>query len=208
MRVGDQVTYVLNDFAEVQRDGKIEIDENGEEKPTGTINIINLDVMQAVASRQKEYDQNIEVGSLYKIGSAQGVCVSRTPEDKLFKSMADSDPIVEGQTITAVFEITEAGQVELVADDAEEMETEAWQDSPRNATERAHIFKLASANVSIERRAKVVEFSFKTQMAISLSGMCNFRNIRFWRHQVPGEQRQRWALRSGVGPGPIWRAVL
>ena len=175
VRVGEQLTYVLNDYAKAETDkDKAEGCEPSEEC-TGPV---NLDVLQAVASRQKEYDQNIEVGSLYKIGSAQAVCVSRTPEDKLFKSMADSDPVAEGQTITAVFEVTEAGQVELVADDAAEMETEEWQETPRNATERGHIFKLASANVSVERRAKVVEFSFKSQMAISLSGMCNFRNVR------------------------------
>ena len=175
VEVGDRVTYVLNDYAEVQVDE--EYDDDGEDIGTGWV--INLDIIQAVASRQKEYDQNIEIGSLYKIGSAQGVCVSRTPEDKLFQSMGDKDPISDGQQITAVFEITEPGQVELVAQNAEEMETEEWVEQIRNATQRGHIYKMAAANVSVERRAKVVEFSFKTQMAISLSGMCNFRNMRY-----------------------------
>ena len=169
VQVGDQLTYVLNDFA------KVETDEDDE---TGTDRVINLDVLQAVASRQKEYDQNIEIGSLYKIGSAQAVCVSRTPEDRLFKSMADNEPIAEGQSITAVFEVTEPGEVELVASSAAELESPPMEEL-LNATQRSHIFKMAEANVSIERRAKVVEFSFKTQMAISLSGMCNFRNVRY-----------------------------
>ena len=165
VQVGDQLTYVLNKYA------RVDFDEE-------TDRVVNLDVLQAVASRQKEYDQNIEVGSLYKIGSAQAVCVSRTPEDRLFMSMADNDPIGGGQTVTAVFEITEPGLVELVANTEADLE-KPGQSELMNATQRGHIFKLATANVSVERRAKVVEFSFRSQMATSLSGMCNFRNVRY-----------------------------
>ena len=200
---GDILTYVISDFAEVQRDGDYDPDDNGGTVLVGTQNIINLDVMQAVASRQKEYDQNIEIGSLYKIGSCQAVCVSRVPEDKIFQSMADKDPIAPGQTITCQFQVTEPGQVELVANNKEEMQTEEWWTNHlKNATERGHIYKIANANVSIERRAKVVEFSFKTTMATSLSGMCNFRNMRF------GETKYR---ENSDNDGPCdqeWERIL
>ena len=174
VEVGDSLTYVISDYSVIERD-----DSGGGDRTDGTDQVINLDVAQAVASRQKEYDQNIEVGSLYKIGSAQAVCVARTPEDKLFQSMADLDPIGPGQSITAEFEVTAPGSVEIVAANEEEMKGNAWKGDLRNATQRGHIYKIATANVSIERRAKVVEFSFRSQLATSLSGMCNFRNVRY-----------------------------
>lgn len=171
VRQGDRLTYLLSSFA------KVEIDD---EVDNATERVINLDVLQAAASRQKEYDQNIEVGSLYKIGSAQAVCISRTPEDRLFQSMADNDPVEGGQSITAVFEVTEPGTVEVVAADEEEMKLDVWKrEGLRNATQRGHIYKIAAANVSFERRAKVVEFSFRSQLGINLSGLCSFRNIRY-----------------------------
>ena len=68
------------------------------------------DVASAVASRQKSFDDRIVVGELYKIGSALGVCISRT--ELPFASQADFEGnISQGVNVTAIFKIVEAGVV-------------------------------------------------------------------------------------------------
>ncbi len=128
------------------------------------------DVGQTVAARQRLIDEQISYGDLYRIGSALGICVSRTAQP--FISNAETTPQGNGRTVEAKFQIIRAG----IADFYSESDLQA--SGGYTATEAAHIMQAAEANVSTERAGKVVELGFRTQMQINISSLCNYADGR------------------------------
>ena len=130
------------------------------------------DVGQAVSSRQRAIDEQLNYGDLYRIGSALGICVSRTEE--AFVSDADNDPVGGGTTISAVFEIIRPGYVDAYS--AGTLTNDG--NSGTSATATSHVMQTAEANVTTERKGKIVELGFRSQMQINISGLCNFKDGR------------------------------
>lgn len=133
-----------------------------------------MDISQAIASTAKEYDESISIGDLYKIGTALAVCVERTPDDKIYVNESEFEPVVkgEGTGIKAKFEVTTGGTFIGYRDDTED--NDAF-----NATQTSHIFKVSIANVSIERRAEVVELGIRSSTGIQFNGLTNFRDVPY-----------------------------
>lgn len=164
---GDIIEYELVPSSPVE---PAEYDDNGVlEEPAEY-----LDVSQAIASAAKQYDESISIGDLYKIGTALAVCVERTPDDRIYVNEADFEPIVKGggTGIKAKFEVTTGGTFIGHKDDIED-------DDAYNATQTSHIFKVSIANVSIERRASVVELGIRSSTGIQFSGLTNFRDVPY-----------------------------
>ena len=133
------------------------------------------DIGQAVASRQRSIDEQINIGDLYRIGSALGICTNRTNE--AFVSDADNTPVGGGTTTSADFEIIRPGYIQpysaavLQADNSGGI-------NGNSATATSHLMQTAEANISTERQGKVVELGFRSQMQVNISGLCDFRDSK------------------------------
>ena len=133
------------------------------------------DVGDAVASRQKEYDQNLIVGEVYKIGTAYAVCVART--DGTFISLAEK--VGSSQDIEADFYVVEAGQVSVYPQSHLNPNTENDEDVVREtATSSDHILRFAQAVVTNTRPCTATEFGIKSSLGIRINNLCNFRDAK------------------------------
>lgn len=172
LAVGNTVTYTL--FKESEKEIKFEENNTSE---------LSKDVASSVASRQIYYDQNLIIGELYKIGSAIGVCTSRSPSDEVFKSEADE--VGTTQQIDVTFEIVEPGSVEAY--------TEAHLKGAYNngstvvnpdpvdravATTKGHILRYAQAVVTNTRACDITEIGFTSTLGHRINGLCNFKDAR------------------------------
>jgi hypothetical protein len=128
------------------------------------------DVGQAVAGRQKSYDETLSIGELYKIGTAVGICTTRTQEP--FVSDADSQNFGSSQEVSATFEIVRAGQVHTWTS------ATLQADGGINATQGGHIYRFAEASFSTDREARIVEIGLRSSLQTSITGLCNFRDVR------------------------------
>ena len=159
LSVGDQVILAIYKSTDANR---IFSNLNGE--------VSCNDVGQAVSSRQRSADEQLNYGDLYRLGSALGICVDRTHE--AFVSDADNDPVGGGTTVTATFDIIRPGYVDSYNAGI------LTSDGGTCATETSHVMQTAEANVSTERQGKIVELGLRSQMQINISGLCNYKDGR------------------------------
>ena len=102
--VGDTLTYRIYSSSIRQ-----EFTEDGSSSGGEQESIVNChDVATSIASIQRSFDERINVGSLYKAGSAIVICTGRTDP---FISDVDYDG--GGTDVTAEFEVIQAGRVHL-----------------------------------------------------------------------------------------------
>ena len=128
------------------------------------------DIAGAVAGRQKQYDELINIGQLYKIGSALAICSNRDPQP--FLSDADQTPTGEGRDMTATFKVVRSGVVDFVS--IRDAETA----SARIASSTAHIMRCAIANIVTERGSRMIEIGLRSRLQVNISGICNFRDTK------------------------------
>lgn len=171
---GDTVTYKLFDESEKLvkfREGDSDTDE------------FSQDVASSVASRQTQYDQNLVIGEVYKIGSALGVLTSRT--DDVFRSEAENITGVE-QSVEAVFTIVENGECfgyteshlkgrHTGSDVILKIDTISAGNVQRAvATNKGHILRYAQAIVTNTRPCHVTEIGIDSKVGGRIGGLCNF----------------------------------
>ena len=101
LSAGDTITYTL--YNDSDAEGEFNYQVSG---PDGFTSV--KDVASSVASRQNGFDDQIQIGDRYLIGTAIGVCTARTNEQ--FTSEMANIPIGGGQPVTATFQITQEGQ--------------------------------------------------------------------------------------------------
>lgn len=123
------------------------------------------DVAQTVSGRQRGWDDALSVGDLYKFGSALLICESRSPQDDIFASEVDQEPIGGGKNISVTFRVVKAGSAAING-----TETKS------TATATSHLFKVAVASFALPRSAQVVELGFRSTLGIRINGLCNFRD--------------------------------
>jgi len=171
LAVGDTVTYVLLKESEKE----ITFTENNTAEES-------RDVASSVASRQTYYDQNLIIGELYKIGSAIGVCISRSPSDSVFRSEADE--VGDEQQIDVVFEIVEPGSVETYTEShLKGAYTGSTVDNPSAvdravATSKGHILRYAQAVVTNTRACDITEIGITSTLGHRINGLCNFKDAK------------------------------
>ena len=158
LAVGDTVTYVLSNGSDANTTF-IGVQEGPDHEETCR------DVAQSVAGRQHGWDDAITIGDLYKCGTALMVCESRTPDNEIFSSEIDQDPVGGGQQISVLFRVVRAGTALLEGTGG-----------TKSATETSHIMKVAISNFALPRPAQVLELGIRSSLGIQISGLCNFRD--------------------------------
>jgi hypothetical protein len=161
LAVGDDVTVTIYSSSDIQR-----VFQRGGDEGEASCG----DVGQAVASRQRSNDEQINYGDLYRIGSALAICKQRSAG--VFVSDADNDPVGGGTTTTATFEVIRAGQANLWAAGTVQAA------GGYNATQSSHIMQAAEAIFSTERQGRVVEVGIRSNLQVNILGLCNFKDAR------------------------------
>ena len=172
LSVGDDVSYKLYDKSEKE----ITFTENNQVETS-------KDVAASVAARQIFYDQNLIVGEVYKIGSALGVCTSRSPANEVFRSEADE--VGSTQDIKVEFRIVEAGTCRAYT--ASHLKGAYSGGSTVNnpsssdravATTHGHILRYAQAVVTNTRPCDITEIGITSTLGGRINGLCNFKDTR------------------------------
>jgi hypothetical protein len=156
--VGDTVTYYLDSSSDANT-VFIGVQEGPDHEETCR------DVAQTVSGRQRGWDDALTIGDLYRLGSALLICETRSPQDEIFASEIDQEPIGGGQPVTITLRCVRAGNAVLNATT-----------DTKTATETSHLFKVAIASFSVPRSAQVVELGLRSNLGIRLNGICNFRD--------------------------------
>lgn len=135
------------------------------------------DAASAIAGRQKSYDDALQVGELFKAGTALVVCTARSPSTEFFSSDADYEPVTpsQGQAIDVTFQVVRSGSATTIS--AADIDKSA-KDSPPfyTATNNSHLFRIAIANISTLRECRIVEIGIRSTLGIRIGGLCNFRD--------------------------------
>jgi hypothetical protein len=158
LNVNDTVTYFLERRSDARREFRGGQPGNDHKE---TCN----DVAQAVASRQKNWDDSCSIGDLYKLGTAQLICESRSPIDEVFSSEVDQDPIGGGQDMAVTFRVVKSGIAELTS-----------LSGVGTGTSRSHLLKLSICAFTLSRATQVIELGFKSTLGIRINGLCNFKD--------------------------------
>jgi hypothetical protein len=135
------------------------------------------DAASAIAGRQKSYDDALQVGELFKIGTALAVCTDRSPDTEFFSSDADYEPVTpsQGQAIDVTFQVVRSGSATTIS--ATDIAKDAKSAPPfHTATSNSHLFRIAIANFSTLRECRIVEIGIRSTLGIRISGLCNFRD--------------------------------
>ena len=162
LAVGDTFTYTLytssdraRTFTQVNPNGADGVETCG-------------DVAQAVAGRQRNWDERLSLGELYRVGSAVAICTGRT--EAAFVSDADNSGVSGAQQINATFEVVRAGQVHMWTQGTIEG------DGGRNATNGSHLFKFSEAVFTTDRASRIIEVGLRSNVQVQVSGLANFRD--------------------------------
>jgi len=126
------------------------------------------DVAQAVAGRQRNYDEGLTIGQIYKVGTCVAICTSRT--EATFISDSDNSGIGTPQQISAEFQVIRPGYI------FEYTQADIEADGGYNASQRGHILKFAEAVFATDREAKIVEVGLRSNVQLQISGLANFRD--------------------------------
>lgn len=156
--IGDTITYTLDSNSEANR---IFIGVQAGPYHQETCR----DVAQTVSGRQRGWDDALSVGELYRFGSALFVCETRNPNDEIFASEVDNEPIGGGQSMSYTLRCVREGVAVLNSTDA-----------TLTATNTSHLLKVAIAGFAIPRAAQIIEIGFRSSLGIRISGLCNFRD--------------------------------
>ena len=172
LQVGDEVTYQL--FRQSDALGRHNFISGGVEGESYC-----ADIAGSVASRQNGYDDQIVVGDKYLIGTAQGICTERTNEP--FNSEVVNTPIGGGNDVTAVFRITQSGEIhewtEADLNPTTTPDIEPPGVSSVTATSHSHIMRLTEGYFATERASRFVEIGIRSNVQLNLNGICSFRDV-------------------------------
>lgn len=180
LNVGDTITYTL--FNDSDNDGVFQFQISGPDGFSYTSDIAN-----SVASRQNNYDDQISLGDKYLLGTAKGICVQRTAAP--FNSEVVNLPVGGGNPVTAVFEVTEPGEIHtwVEAELHPPLEDPNLNEFVGNSTPAfapevtgtsfSHIMRLTEASFTTERRTRYVEIGLRSQVNLQVNGICYFNGI-------------------------------
>ena len=152
------------------------------------------DVAGAVAGRQKQYDELINIGQLYKIGSALAICSNRDTQP--FVSDADQTPTGGGRDMTATFTVVRPGAVDFVS------LNQANRSSARIASSTAHIMRCAIANIVTERNSRMIEIGLRSRLSLRIQGICNFRDTKTYQ-EIDSEACDNFLGDDADGARPV-----
>ena len=147
------------------------------------------DIAASVSSIQRGFDESINVGDLYRAGSAVVVCIDR---DDPFISDTDFDG--DGQSMTAKFKVIEPGKVHVWTEDSikkqsvnddGDINNYDWGRYNEAGTElvtaicsdRSQLFRMLVGAFSVERAFKTLEVGLHSNVSLRSSGITNFNSL-------------------------------
>lgn len=150
----------------------------------------NTDIRTAIPGKQRTFDELINVGDVFKAGSATVICVSRSAEPFISNVEVDG----EGSSVEAKFQVLEAGKVHLWSEfilatekGTDDYGTTAINEAPKGLKERgvdgvlvsasSHAFRMAVAAFSVERPCHTVEVGIRSNLQLKSSGIANFNSL-------------------------------
>jgi len=178
--VGDTLQYRIYK----DTDGKGFFSETAPDSDPATVTL--QDVGSAVASRQNNYDDNLAVGELYRIGSAMAICTDRT--NQVFVSDNDFSFDNGGQSVSATFEVIRPGTVEEWTESIlnppvyygdQGANPGTLVPNPIVCSSHPQVFKCAEASFSTERVGQIVELGLRSKLNLSISGLMNFADTTY-----------------------------
>ena len=168
----DVLTYKI--FKDSVQDLKFEKDGSGAgDQADGVVNC--RDIATTVASIQRGYDEAINVGDLYRAGSAIVICIDR---DDPFTSEVDYDG--SGNDMEAKFKVIEPGKVHVWSESDVNQGVNDEYDSERTATicsEHSQLFRLLVGAFSVERAFKTIEVGLQSNVGLKSAGITNFNSL-------------------------------
>lgn len=191
--VEDLLTYTISAISDANTkirmyEGNTDADDNDSETVLDCTT-----VSSGVSGIQNSADSALQIGSLYKIGSALAVLESRNPNSP-FVSEADNEPVGDGRTVDYRFRVVREGTVGFIgAQILNPPETGTTIVPPyynrddnmadissgrtyRCATQFPQIFRCAVASFGVARPTKMIEIGFRHTLGIKVNGFTNLRS--------------------------------
>lgn len=138
------------------------------------------DIASAIAGKQEQWDDAIQLGQLYKFGTALVVCTAKSPQGEAFYSEAgfdnpSSQSPTPGQSIEATFTVVRPGDIELTT--LNDIRRDATEQTERyTATNFPHLFKVSIATITTTRPTRLIEIIIRSSLGIRINNLCNFRD--------------------------------
>ena len=181
LKEDDTVTYKI--FSSTFEDARLSTQKSSaNNQPEGVARF--EDIASAIASAQRNYDELINIGDFYRIGSAIGICIDRTGDN--FISEIELTDKTAGQDVEATFQILEPGKVHLW-DEATLCHEYVPNTGPNEqgptqangvlATTHSHIFRIAVGSFTVERPSIAIELGIESQLGVKSSGITNFNSL-------------------------------
>jgi len=147
--------------------------------PVGIVK--GIDAAQTIAGRQRQWDDSVVVGELYKFGQCYAICTGRSPAGEVFVSEAENEPKGGGVTIEAEFSVVRPGYAVCTSIPAIQRNA-LTPGNVYNGTQTSHLFRAAISSFIVDRATQVIEIGYKSSLGIRYSGLCNFRDAYsgFW----------------------------
>lgn len=194
---GDRIRYKLDNTTDAET--KFVFDESNTDNTTDESDGESTcsDVANGVSARQRSADEALIIGELYKIGSCLAVLLERVPDDRVFISDGDNQPIGDGQSMEYVFRVIRQGRVGIAT--ASKYLDPTWSgttikppqwnkstslnnlgipDEQYTCSEFPQIFRCAMATFRLGRSARIFEVGFRSTVGIRISGLCNLRDCQ------------------------------
>ena len=177
VKVDDVLTYRI--YGDSDKDLKIEGTGSGaggqEEAETNC-----RDVATSIASIQRTYDELINVGDMYRAGSAVVICTYR---EEPFISEVDFDN--NGNNMRAEFTVIKAGRVDVwnpnrVNNGPDYVDGDAKVGPERTSSicsEHSQLFRMLVGAFSVERAFKKIEVGLQSNISLRSQGITNFNSL-------------------------------
>ena len=186
VQIDDVLTYRI--FGDTDKDLKFDGTGGGSGQEAADANC--RDVATSIASIQRAYDELINVGDMYRAGSATVICTFR---EEPFVSDVDYDG--NGNNMRAEFTVIKPGAVDVWDPDvvnrgpypggtSEEVPGSADGNSKvvpaRDATicsEKSQLFRMLIGAFSVERAFETIEVGLQSNVSLRSSGITNFNSL-------------------------------
>ena len=138
------------------------------------------DVATSIASIQRTYDELINIGDMYRAGSAIVICTARQDP---FISEVDFDG--SGNSMEAEFTVIQPGTVHVWAENSINkgpayVDGDGKTGPERDATicsESSQLFRLLVGAFSVERAFRTIEVGLQSNISLRTSGITNFNSL-------------------------------
>ena len=176
VKKGQKLTYKIYSSSEYKRQFIGNGSNSGGETPSF---VTSEDIGTTVASIQRSYDERINVGDLYKCGSAILICSDRTDPFISEVDFKESD----ARSVTAEFTVIEDGEIWEWKSSRLDYDWNDVDEADKDfqvgviCSKYAQLYQLLVGSFSVERAFKTIEVGLQSNVALKSSGIPNFNSL-------------------------------